>query len=968
MINNETAPQRTRGGHRNSQQQEYITEIRKALAVLVTQGSVVELRAFNGRMTWSGYFRDLHALAEAAARIERKAYGVYVTLNPVKPELLARAENRILERPKNATADHDVLCRHRLLVDFDPVRPSGISSTDAEKSVALKVAQEAREWLTRQGWPEPAIGDSGNGWHLVYGVDLPNDAEARDLVQRVLQALDLRFSTDEVSIDTSVHNAARITKLFGTMVRKGDCTEDRPHRRSALLEVPARLEPVPRENLEQLAAMAPRPERSSTQGQGREFDLERFIEEHLAGTVVSEGVWNGGRKWVLSPCPWNDGHTDRAAYIVQFANGAIAAGCHHNSCQGRGWADLREMLEPEVRRRSADVRAWAQKAIEGAPDEEEFAEEQQKPNQAVWLIRIVQSRAELWRTPLGQVHLTIPLDGHNEHWPLRSDGARRWLYGQFYSVHEKPPGAQAVEDAIRQLEALAYGEDAVYDTYLRVAGSDGRVYLDLGDPAWRAVEIRADGWEVISDPPVRFRRSPRILPLPEPERHGDVEVLRPLLNLPEGDAGWQLVVGWLLSTLSPTGPYPLLVLSGEHGSAKSSQMRILRHITDPAKPALCSPPREERDLHIASANGWVIALDNISRVPVWLSDALCRLSTGGGQATRALWTNSEEQIFDAQRPCALNGIAGVAERPDLRDRALFVELPPIPDHRRLEERVLWGEVGSIVPGVLGALCDAMSIALRRQGEVRLPSKPRMADFARLVTAAEPSFGWRKGTFLAAYTDNRKGAMEFAAESDPVAVAVVALANEHGHWRGSTSELYGALCDLVGDATFRTKVWPKAANSMSARLALLAPVLRGVGLEVRRSRVHGVGRWELERRGNVPPPPPPSGGSLGSYANEDGGDGGGDRKEGPPPSRTQTEQRELRFGGDGGDPEPLVSNPVDPNDPATWHRCTECERAEPSVLPGGKCPDCRAVDAAMRDVPRGETWPGLSADADSVRES
>jgi hypothetical protein len=217
-------------------------EIRWAIEVLFEPGDVVELRAFKERTTVSGYFDDHEELVEQAAKLDDRGFAVYVTINLVKPTLLARAHNRVKHHPKATTSDADITRRRWLPLDFDPVRPADLSSTEQEKKAALWRAREVRDYLTEQGWPESIVADSGNGAHLLYRVDLPNDQESLQLVKGVLEALAFKFSDDRVSVDTSTCNAARIWKLYGTTARKVDDTEKRPHRVSRLLEAPTEVE------------------------------------------------------------------------------------------------------------------------------------------------------------------------------------------------------------------------------------------------------------------------------------------------------------------------------------------------------------------------------------------------------------------------------------------------------------------------------------------------------------------------------------------------------------------------------------------------------------------------------------------------------------------------------------------------------------------------------------------------------
>jgi hypothetical protein len=212
--------------------------IRWTLHVLFEDKAVVELRAFDGKKrTRSGYFDDHDALAKAAAELDRQGWQTYVTMNEVNESLLARATNRVVESPKATTSDNDIIRRRWLLVDIDPARPPRVSAIEEEKKAAFERAKEVLAYLRAEGWAESVIADSGNGFHFLYRVDLPNDRESRELVKGVLEALAFRFDDDRVKVDTRVHNAARIVRLYGTTTRKGDNTQERPHRRSEIKKI-----------------------------------------------------------------------------------------------------------------------------------------------------------------------------------------------------------------------------------------------------------------------------------------------------------------------------------------------------------------------------------------------------------------------------------------------------------------------------------------------------------------------------------------------------------------------------------------------------------------------------------------------------------------------------------------------------------------------------------------------------------
>jgi hypothetical protein len=354
-------------------------------------------------------------------------------------------------------------------------------------------------------------------------------------------------------------------------------------------------------------------------------------------------------------------------------------------------------------------------------------------------------------------------------------------------------------------------------------------HLDLCNQTWQAVEIDTQGWRVVDNPPVRFRRSAGMKALPIPLRGGSINELRRFLNV-KSHHDFVLVVAFLLAALRPHGPYPLIGLSGEQGSAKSTVTKHLKDLLDPNTSPLRGLPREDRDLFIAANNGYVLAFDNVSNLSPWISDTLCRLSTGGGFAVRQLYTDQDEVLFEATRPVILNGIEEIITKPDLADRALFLALEQIDEKDRRSEKDLWEAFEIAHPRILGSLFDAVARGLAMLPQTRLEKLPRMADFALWATACETQF-WPSGTFWAAYCGNRDNAVEGVLESDAVAVALRTFIEKHVQWKGTATELLGALSAQVGEPQNRAKDWPQSAKALSGRLRRAATFLRKVGVEI-----------------------------------------------------------------------------------------------------------------------------------------
>jgi hypothetical protein len=467
---------------------------------------------------------------------------------------------------------------------------------------------------------------------------------------------------------------------------------------------------------------------------------------------------------------------------------------------------------------------------------------------------------DLWHTPGKDGYATVPVNLHQETWLIRSQTFKRLMAKRYFDQTGTAMNSDALGAAVNLLEARALFEGEERTVHVRLAEHGGQIYLDLCNPTWEIVEIGPEGWKIVNESPVRFRRSRGMLALPAPERGGSVAQLRGFLNV--DDAAWRLILAWLVAALRPRGPYPILALFADQGSGKSTVGRLLRDLVDPNSAPLRAEPKSGRDLMITASNSWCLAFDNLSYVPPWLSDALCRLSTGGGFATRELYTDQDEVIFDAQRPALLTSIEEVATRPDLLDRCLIVGLPTIPEERRRSEAELYEAFEKVRPQILGALLDAVAVALRRLPIVQLPGLPRLADFALWATAAETAFGWPEGTFMATYQENRKSANDVALEAAIIAQPLLELLEAEGGWSGSASELLRALENRVTDQIKRDKDWPKNPQSLTSHLKRLAANLRAVGWIVEKDRTSRKRSWTI-RRDDVPPGSGPTSSSTSS---------------------------------------------------------------------------------------------------------
>jgi hypothetical protein len=459
----------------------------------------------------------------------------------------------------------------------------------------------------------------------------------------------------------------------------------------------------------------------------------------------------------------------------------------------------------------------------------EVEAKEKKPTQAEILIKLSDA-AEFFKDLDGIPFTTFPVESHRETWPLRSSKFKEWLGHRFYKQEKKPAGGQAFADALSLIAARATFQGEKKEVFTRIASLDDRVFIDMGNDAWEVVEVTAAGYRVLPESPIKFRRSNGMVELPHPVK-GSLRDIKRFLNV-KAETDWSLIGAWMVAAFSK-GPYPVIILLGEQGTGKSVISRMLKSVVDPSTSPLRSTPRNPQDLMIAGKNGWVLCFDNLSGMPTWLSDSICRLATGGGFGTRTLYSNDGETIFNNMRPVILNGISDVASRHDLIDRTVMINLDMIPEDMRKPEKEIWKDFDRIKPRILGGLFDAVGAAIRNQDKVSFERLPRMADFAIWSAAAEKETPWTEGiTFMDAYSGNRSAAIEMAVDADLVSSSIMSLLLlEEGYWKGSSTELLERLTELIPENSRKVKSWPKQAHFMTGRIKRASTFLRTLGIEV-----------------------------------------------------------------------------------------------------------------------------------------
>jgi hypothetical protein len=487
-----------------------------------------------------------------------------------------------------------------------------------------------------------------------------------------------------------------------------------------------------------------------------------------------------------------------------------------------------------------------------ARDAREPWDEGDRPSQADALLNLIDDFEYFKSGPAHDAYVRMLMGDHREVWKVDAKGpkVREVLTHRFLTQKNRAPSREALNVALDTILARCSMGPKV-DVHVRFARSRDAIYLDLCNDQWNVVQITADGWRVISNPPVMFRRGVGARPLPVPVKGGSLNALRPLLNAGD-DSQWCLMMSWLVGAFLPEGAFSHLVLNGEQGSAKSTTALVLLSMLDPSDAGLSAPPKDETDATVSAMHCGLLAYDNLSGCRAELADVFCRFSTGQGYRTRTFYENLGITVASVKLPIMLNGIDATVMRGDLLERSITLKLPLVTSKTRLTEQGIWADFAAIHPACLGALLDAVSAGLRNLPSTTLTDTPRMSDFCKWVTACEPALPWKQGTFLTAYRRKLEDANTDLAEDDSVASAMVDWADSNLRM-GATREMVAKdlliqLNHLMADTPKDMRHWPASPGALAHKLVRLAPVLRAQGIEVRRlpRTKKARSRWEIGR--------------------------------------------------------------------------------------------------------------------------
>ena len=616
-----------------------------------------------------------------------------------------------------------------------------------------------------------------------------------------IEGLNLRL-IDMVGGDRMCRDRARIMRLAGTLNHKSDPPEEAeliaaPGKRYALAEI------------EEVLRSAPTPTGDAGSGPAVADEVSPAVKLVLEKLDAKK---RGGKQWQAC-CPAHDDKNPSLS-IAEAEDGRCLihcfAGCSY------------EQVLKAIGLTPGD--------LAGSPSKNGAVKAR--------LMDSVEGRApELFSSSGSEGWISFVSDGKRNTFRVLSREAERWLQRIFFEDYREAIRTEALREVQGVLEARALFDGDEHETPVRVAGSPwGPIYLDLGDSEGHAVQLEGGNTSLVTTPPVYFRRS-ATQPLPIPNFDGAIEELRPFANVRD-EAAWMRLVGFLLMSFHPAGPYPVLSIMGEQGSAKSTLSRLILSLVDPHPAGLLAGNAKLDDLALAASESWLIVLDNVSKINPNLSDALCRISTGGGLRRRQLYTDRDEVAIEFRRPIVINGIGSVIKSPDLLERTVPVNLIPISQESRRTEADLEEAWREARPRVLGALLNAVSEILDSQESIVLQGYPRMADFARWGEAAAGHFGWEPGAFSGAIEAGQDEQVELSIDDHPEIRGLIDLMSDLPEIQQSAAELLQRIHEFLDlDQSMKPGLIKQPAE-LSRLLSVYAPALRKHGIEVKTGRKNG----------------------------------------------------------------------------------------------------------------------------------
>ncbi|MFT7212011.1 MAG: hypothetical protein ACI9XK_002261 [Granulosicoccus sp.] len=483
------------------------------------------------------------------------------------------------------------------------------------------------------------------------------------------------------------------------------------------------------------------------------------------------------------------------------------------------------MLRQQFKKADADIRMGDLDRMINSAMPEPMQKDDSQPGAVENIVAMVQELGDLFSGTDDEPYIRFVQDQHFETWALQSTVFKEWVSHEYYKSHGRAPKAQQLADAFTTLAGCARHEGETHEVHLRVAADSNGYLLDVGDDQWSAIRVSAAGCEALAQSPVRFRRPKGTQSLFEPDKSGTLEDLMSLVNIRDEDQA--LFVAAMCEFLRPDTAYPVIEIGGEQGAGKSMTQKHIRRLFDPKDVSLRAEPKNVTDIFIAARNNHIISYNNLSHLQTDYQDALCCLATGGGFATRRLYSDGDEATFDAKRPVIMNGIVSLATQPDLLSRVVKFDCPRVA--KRLSDSELEQTLEERGPKALGFVLTTFCKALALLPNITIDKPPRMMDFALLGEAVAIVMGGKSGDFMDRYNSALDAAAEQSIEGVPVIEALTQFVKRKGAVENTVGKLFDELTGQCGSR--KPSAWPRTSRGFRESLKRYEPAMRLMGFEI-----------------------------------------------------------------------------------------------------------------------------------------
>lgn len=805
-------------------------EVKKAISILIPDGNLFEIRTIpkEGEIGWRVCVKNTaEGLDTAISGLIKKGLDktpLYMTLQAVQQDAKCLHDYGKVLPSRCCVKDNDIAFYQWLYIDIDPKRPSGMQATEDETEHAKTVADQVMEYLRNNEFPDPVYAFTGNGRAIYYSINMPADAENKQLISGFLKALHHKFSTEGADIDTTVSNPARITKVIGCPSCKGEETPERPYSMSKLLSVPAKIGTVSAEQLQAVIdALTPKrePKRTKKEQKADErkktamiADVKAWLDHY--NIVYKESTSQKDDKitykYELEDCPFNAHPNKYCSAIFWESNGKTTFNCFHNSCQEYTIHDVLHIY-PLV-------------------------------NQ-IPLFNGDDPKMEIYNEIVKNCKFLVSQD--NRKFLLSENSKLMWFDGAETDRYITGIGKQTeIMTSKTSVATIHLNLDALFDEYGvkvyvadRVAFIEGKLYYNLD--CNKVVEVSQGKADVTNNPctDVFFYENDVMLPQCEPDLSIPASELPSLIkqtfNVPDD----QLLqfIGTLIGFYLPHIPTPLLVLSGGQGTSKTVSCKKIMSLVDPVIGDVSSLPDKEDSLYTALSTNYLSAFDNVASLSNAYSDAMCMAITGAYAKKRKLFTDNQQVIMHIQSKLMINGIGDLIKKTDLAERRCVIYPDIIKPSDRLTEKDVWDKFNKMKPFILGAVFNAIAGGLSNYSGIKdeIKELPRLADYTVYAAACIKAMGLKWEDFVKDYKQATNALIGEQMELDDLTILLESFLSDcdNNSWSGMPSELLKLLQKISSEK--RIPMDKYSASSLSRKLGQMSVSLDVAGINYSKCR-------------------------------------------------------------------------------------------------------------------------------------